>query len=107
MSKNLSISLDSYQGHQIEKGFQGEGSKGGHIIGHTSSGKPIYEEKGAREYQGFTKKDHKDAYNLHEYVASLREEIMNGTTPQSATYKLMNESRANHKRIAYGHSIEV
>ena len=49
----------------LEKG--GEGSKGGKIIGHTKSGKPVYQGKTAyySGYKDFTKKDHKDASDLH------------------------------------------
>ena len=46
---------------QFEKG--GEGSKGGKIIGHTKSGKPVYANKNAthKDYNDFTKEDHEDA----------------------------------------------
>lgn len=47
----------------LEKG--GEGSRGGKIIGHTSSGKPVYEDKNAHEYHDFTTHDHHDAYYAH------------------------------------------
>ena len=73
----------------LEKGG-GEGSRGGKVIGHTSSGKPIYEHKegplsaGSRakrhggtqmgihkykehaaSHEGFTAQDHEDAYDHH------------------------------------------
>lgn len=46
---------------EIEKG--GEGSRGGKIIGHTKSGKPIYEDHKAssKHYRHWTAQDHKDA----------------------------------------------
>lgn len=50
--------------HRIEKS-KGEGSKGGKVIGHTKSGKPVYESKGADKYKDFTKEDHLDAVRLH------------------------------------------
>jgi len=48
---------------QFEKG--GEGSKGGKVIGHTKSGKPIYATKNPKNYKDFTKEDHTDAEKLH------------------------------------------
>lgn len=53
----------SEQLDSIEKG--GEGSKGGHIIGHTSSGKPIYDQHDNEGHKGFTIQDHKDAGYVH------------------------------------------
>lgn len=47
----------------IEKG--GEGSKGGKVIGHTKSGKPVYASKKAKDYKGFSKEDHEDAGDIH------------------------------------------
>lgn len=55
---------------ELEKG--GEGSKGGKVIGHTKSGKPIYDRKVVRLYHNYSKKDHEDAKEFHkqrdEYV---------------------------------------
>jgi hypothetical protein len=50
----------------ISKG--GAGSRGGKVIGHTKSGKPIYEDKNASHthYKDFSLQDHKDAYKLHD-----------------------------------------
>ncbi len=53
----------------IEKASKGEGSKGGHIIGHTKSGKPVYgiiPNGDHKQYKDFTSQDHKDAANLHQ-----------------------------------------
>lgn len=47
----------------IQKG--GEGSKGGKVIGHTRSGKAIYENHNHESHKDFTPNDHHDAYNLH------------------------------------------
>ncbi len=46
---------------------KGEGSRGGHVIGHTKSGKPVYADKKAdhKDYKNFTSQDHKDAAELH------------------------------------------
>lgn len=47
----------------------GEGSRGGKIIGHTSSGKPIYDSKMNHIYSGvhqeYSAKDHKEAAQAH------------------------------------------
>lgn len=49
----------------LEKG--GEGSKGGKIIGHTKSGKPIYDSFEHEGHRDFTTEDHRDAaeHNFH------------------------------------------
>lgn len=44
---------------------QGEGSRGGHIIGHTSSGKPIYGKASHPGHKKFTAKDHVEAMTVH------------------------------------------
>lgn len=54
--------IKSEEKTDLEKG--GEGSKGGKIIGHTKSGKPIYEVK-HDSYKNFSKEDHKDAIVEH------------------------------------------
>lgn len=51
---------------QISKA--GEGSRGGHIIGHTKSGKPIYENGGLTESYGLW--DHVDAVAYHRDAAT-------------------------------------
>lgn len=43
---------------------KGEGSRGGKIIGHTSSGKPIYASHGHPSHGKFTGKDHEEAMGL-------------------------------------------
>jgi hypothetical protein len=55
----------------IEKG--GEGSRGGRVIGHTVSGKAVYEKKSAKSYKNFSVKDHKEASNIHDsYIDKIR-----------------------------------
>jgi hypothetical protein len=41
----------------------GEGSRGGKVIGHTKSGKPIYDQHNHPAHAGFNAKDHRDAAN--------------------------------------------
>ena len=52
--------------NKIEKA-KGEGSKGGKIIGHTKSGKAVYEKHNAdhKEYKEFKVADHIDAAGIH------------------------------------------
>lgn len=47
----------------LKKG--GEGSRGGKVIGHTKSGKPIYDIVGHENHKDFTHQDHKDAAQIH------------------------------------------
>lgn len=53
----------------IEKG--GEGSRGGKVIGHTKSGKPIYhhETYSNENYSDYSKEDHADAAKVHDEKA--------------------------------------
>lgn len=49
-----------------------EGDKGGHVIGHTRSGKPVYESRwnGNRDnHHDFTSEDHRDASKIHDKLA--------------------------------------
>lgn len=46
----------------IEKG--GEGSRGGKVIGHTKSGKPIYDDSNHPSHKTFSNTDHKEARDL-------------------------------------------
>ena len=62
--------LEKAQDIDLEKG--GEGSKGGKVIGHTKSGKPIYDTANHSEYQKFTSKDHIDAARLKDKLLTKR-----------------------------------
>lgn len=46
----------------------GEGSRGGHIIGHTSSGKPIYSTHGHAAHKEFTPAEHNTAGAMHAHI---------------------------------------
>lgn len=48
---------------------KGEGSKGGVVVGHTTSGKPIYRNFNHASHKNFTKKDHEDAADIHSSAA--------------------------------------
>lgn len=68
------IMYKNYRSGDVEKSMTpnvrplmkgGEGSRGGNIIGHTRSGKPVYGDKRPGDYTNFTPDDHKDASNMH------------------------------------------
>lgn len=46
-------------------GKKGEGSRGGRVIGHTKSGKAIYDKFGHASHAGFSSADHGDAVEAH------------------------------------------
>lgn len=51
--------------NDLEKG--GEGSRGGKVIGHTKSGKPVY--ASGEKQKDFTKDDHHDAFQIHAKIS--------------------------------------
>lgn len=59
---------------------KGAGSRGGKIIGHTKSGKPIYANKHSIE-STYTRKDHADAAFAHESVVADMEDSDDDNTP--------------------------
>ncbi|NBW99903.1 hypothetical protein EBR03_10075, partial [bacterium] len=54
----------------IEKAGTGEGSRGGKVVGHTASGKPIYYSAGNSNHKKFSKQDHADAALAHSSIRS-------------------------------------
>lgn len=57
-------SLKKDEDDLLEKG--GEGSKGGKVIGHTKSGKAIYENANHSKHKDFTVEDHDEAIEAHQ-----------------------------------------
>lgn len=56
----------SEETEELEKAKKtGEGSRGGKIVGHTKSGKPIYEDHGNSAHADFDRHDHMDAADHH------------------------------------------
>lgn len=47
----------------------GEGSRGGHIVGHTKTGKPIYEQQNHPSHEKFSAGEHLEAMHAHERAA--------------------------------------
>lgn len=81
----------SDEANELEKG--GEGSKGGKIIGHTRSGKAIYDKIGHASYSNFDHKDHMDASNVHSSI---------GHVPSYET-PLSREEANNHVHASWKH----
>ena len=53
----------------VSKSIEGEGSRGGVIIGHTKSGKPVYSNSHNTPSHGWSAQDHKDAASVHTKVS--------------------------------------
>ena len=71
--------IEEWLFERLTKG-SGEGSRGGNIVGHTKSGKPIYGDAKHKSHVDFDKRDHMDAANHHiesaeDHSKSLQEKI--------------------------------
>lgn len=60
-----SFVMDLIKGKVLSFRGKGEGSRGGKIIGHTKSGKPIYANSHDRENKNWSHHDHLDAQRAH------------------------------------------
>lgn len=78
----------------------GEGSKGGHVIGHTKSGKPVYAGKKASDYKEFSAQDHLDAAEYHN-TKSVEHNNKRGSADYSNDNVLL-ENHHNQTRNAHG-----
>ena len=100
--KNL-IQKGLYGGLPCEDLIQkGEGSKGGKVIGHTISGKPIYENANHASHKDFTAVDHGNAAFHHQKEAEKAEESgdhekQNYHTKQSKEHADLATKVANEK----------
>jgi len=72
----MSTTIESWARRKLGKKFAGgtggEGSRGGKVIGHTRSGKPIYSPRDdgrPPKSKGYGREDHQDAAKLHKVVA--------------------------------------
>jgi hypothetical protein len=79
---------------QIVKG--GEGSKGGKVIGHTASGKPIYADHSHASHESFTPQEHNDASDAHLKISDSEWDKHNKRTP---TYEQNSSAAAYHRRM--------
>ena len=89
---------------------QGEGSRGGVVIGHTKSGKPIYKNSGSANHKDFTGEDHTDASRLHNELAQKKakeahakhQEAHNAYRNESGDHKKMRrEAKRLEKEVAH------
>lgn len=98
---------------KLLKSASGEGSRGGTIIGHTRTGKPIYQNSQHESHSAFASHDHLDAMNHHyelwsktqNRIAQIREQNPNWHPPKAIhdflkhhyTQMQMHQSRAGRK----------
>lgn len=79
MRKAERLVVDLRKDQTVAPSHMGEGSRGGHIIGHTKSGHPIYalhisaEEHNRTVKRPFTQQDHDEASSLHSRAARAAE----------------------------------
>jgi hypothetical protein len=82
--------------NNLEKG--GEGSRGGKVIGHTQSGKPIYENFEHPKHKNFTKIDHEDALLTH--YSKREQESWNNKGKKSEEHDFHQREEIKHKKAA-------
>lgn len=93
LAKSLNVSVES-----LKKALpRGEGSRGGHIIGHTTTGKPIYADPKHPEHNNFHDEDHYDAHLAHTMHQSAHEKVLS-TKPHrgNAAQHVMSADRVQH-----------
>lgn len=79
----------------------GEGSRGGKVIGHTKSGKPIYESANNSAHSSFDNEDHSDAHALHiNHATQKLEESESKKLSSKDKKRLINEFENHHKEAA-------
>ena len=85
----------------------GEGSRGGKIIGHTSSGKPVYASSGGKPsgHTGFTAKDHAEAAEHHRDSAEQLRRMASGGSARSAISRRreLRERAKHHAEVSAHH----
>jgi hypothetical protein len=95
-------------GVKIEK--SGEGSRGGKVIGHTKSGKPIYEHS-IYNSAGFSTEDHSDAMSAHmkasrehSNFAKEHKHVQDNSPKKDDIYNLAVDAERNHQKQSQHHS---
>ena len=66
------------KGGEVRIDTEGEGSRGGKIIGHTSSGKPIYDQATHPAHAGFGYAEHTEAAQAHDREEMHHKKVLNG-----------------------------
>lgn len=92
----------------------GEGSRGGHVIGHTPSGKAIYTNKHSggsflKEHAGWSKEDHEAASDEHSHQAVISSSLvghlrMRNESLDEAPATTLLAQVSYHKRMADAHT---
>lgn len=78
----------------------GEGSRGGKVIGHTRSGKPIYDSHNHSGHKKFTDHDHSDAHAIHLHLADKKlKQQRSKKTSKEDKKKLRGEWDHHHAQI--------
>lgn len=81
-----------------------EGSRGGHVIGHTKSGKPIYSNNSHPDHDNFTSEEHREAAEHHRRkVGDMNDNIRNADKTDYSTRNHYREKRAHHRKQAELH----
>ena len=90
----------------VEELFKsGEGSRGGTIVGHTQSGKPVYAESHSAHYKDFKLEDHHDAQNIHiQHQRSLTAEAKKRHIDNSSKIDNHRKETNKHARAQMGTS---
>lgn len=117
LSENRKISDNIVKGFGIDVNEDtleksGEGSKGGKVIGHTKSGKPVYESKHADHYTDFSRQDHADAKNLHKEKAQRHAKAADKSRDSKSqekrgSAKKHSEYYDNHMKMATYHELNA
>ena len=103
----ISSLAESGVGPLAKAAKHGEGSHGGHVVGHTRSGKPIYQQHGAEHpaYAEFTKPDHSDAVEVHGHLHDYHQAAKSiafgkagGRDDDPASNSLKAVARAHHEQ---------
>lgn len=82
-----------------------EGSRGGKVIGHTKSGKAIYDKSNHSGHDNFTLSDHQDAYSAHDKEFSKIKSEHSNTKLEDLKFfpKAKLEAAKNHKEQMGNH----
>lgn len=84
----------------------GEGSRGGHIIGHTSSGKPIYRDHTHPSHAGFSEKEHNEVVKMRIKPFQLLRKKLVGVKPAEQSKQVL-EAWNTHQRAINYHSSQA
>lgn len=81
---------------------QGEGSHGGKVIGHTKSGKPIYDTHYHESHKNFSAQDHRDAEQLNEKLKRDHYEKYKQLKEKEGGRVSDKAAKEHNKHIEYG-----